>query len=564
MSASPAASHDPIARWLKPGVVAAVACLMNGLVLLLDVPLVDPSEGLHATIAQEMVERGDWITPRLFGEPFRDKPILYFWAEALALATFGMRVAAFRLPGVLLAILGAAATGLLARRLFDARTGLIAAGFHATMLLPTALAQAPVHDVALVPLVTLAILGFWDADHAGAWRRRLAIGCGVGLLLGLIALVKGLPGVAVVGVAYGLFVVAARGPALMRLCLGRPTAADRGLPPLAPLVAVGVLSLVVGGLVAAPWYLVQEARDPGYLRYFFVARHVGGFTTGGQSHDGRPWWYYLPMLLVGGMPAVAYLPAAVIEARGRGGFDRRILLGGTLFFSAANSKLVTYVWPLFPPIAVLAAVVWGRLIAGTAAAAARSWSGWAVHAACLAGLPALPVAAIALRRFAGVEVPGVAWAAILPAAAVSLVPLALWRRGRPAAGVVAGWLAVAAQFLVLMTCLVAPWLRAISPRDLAAAFNARGSLPPRLVFVAERPYSFFFHLAPALRRGFTPQRLVTCSPDEARRFDDPRPGDVFVYPRSLAPAAEPAEEIGRWWLYAPKAVTAGPAAASLP
>ena len=58
--------------------------------LLLDIPLLDPDEGLHASIAQEMVEGGDWLTPRLLGRPFLDKPIFYFWAQALSLQTFGM------------------------------------------------------------------------------------------------------------------------------------------------------------------------------------------------------------------------------------------------------------------------------------------------------------------------------------------------------------------------------------------------------------------------------------------------------------------------------------------
>ena len=81
----------------RPGCYLPVA---GGVVI----PLVDPDEGLHASVAQEMVERGDWIVPRMLHQPFLDKPILYFWAVALSLKAFGMSEAAVRLPGLLFGI----------------------------------------------------------------------------------------------------------------------------------------------------------------------------------------------------------------------------------------------------------------------------------------------------------------------------------------------------------------------------------------------------------------------------------------------------------------------------
>src|SRR6267142_5025111 len=104
--------------------VAIVACVVGIYVypLALRTPLMDPDEGIHATIAQEMVERGDYVIPRYLGVPFRDKPILYSAAQAVSLRIFGMNEAAVRLPGVLFALLGCATTTLLARRMFDAES----------------------------------------------------------------------------------------------------------------------------------------------------------------------------------------------------------------------------------------------------------------------------------------------------------------------------------------------------------------------------------------------------------------------------------------------------------
>ena len=83
-----------------------IAALLYLTPLLLDAPLTDPDEGRHAAISQEMIERGDFVVPRLFGSPFLDKPILFFWAQLASIKAFGMNTAAARLPGMLFALLG--------------------------------------------------------------------------------------------------------------------------------------------------------------------------------------------------------------------------------------------------------------------------------------------------------------------------------------------------------------------------------------------------------------------------------------------------------------------------
>src|SRR5581483_7849818 len=119
-----------------------------------------------------MVARGDFVVPRFLGAAFFDKPILFFWSQAASIAAFGSNTWAARLPGALFALLGIATTGWLARVLLEddaARTaagprlGVMAATCYATMALPFMLAQAPVHDMALVPFVNLALGWLWRA-----------------------------------------------------------------------------------------------------------------------------------------------------------------------------------------------------------------------------------------------------------------------------------------------------------------------------------------------------------------------------------------------------------------
>lgn len=99
--------------------------------LFLNNPLVDPDEGLHAAIAQEMVERGDWVTPSFLGEPFFDKPILFSWTQALSLQLFGMNEGASRLAGMLYGLLGTLTTGLIAWRMLGRATGAVAVVLYA-------------------------------------------------------------------------------------------------------------------------------------------------------------------------------------------------------------------------------------------------------------------------------------------------------------------------------------------------------------------------------------------------------------------------------------------------
>src|SRR3569832_2861466 len=84
----------------------AVAVALVIAPLLANAPRCDPDEGLHAAIAQERVQRGDYVTPTFLGEPFLDKPILFFWAEAVSLRVFGNHEFAVRLPPLLFGAAG--------------------------------------------------------------------------------------------------------------------------------------------------------------------------------------------------------------------------------------------------------------------------------------------------------------------------------------------------------------------------------------------------------------------------------------------------------------------------
>lgn len=510
-----------------PGAAAALLVIAFGLPLVLSTPLLDPDEGLHAAIAQEMVERGDWVTPRFLGEAFLDKPILFFWGLAASIATFGASEFAIKLPGLVFGLAGALAAGLFGLRLGGRTTALLAAVFYATMLLPFALAEAAVHDVALVPWTTLAMVALWDAAHATRWRGALAGGALAGLALGLSVLTKALTGVALVGLPFAIWALATR-----RLTLR--------------LVVAGLTSLLVAAAVAAPWYAAMEAANPGYLHYYFVERHLLGYATTTQLHGQREWWYYLPILAAGALPWITYLAAAVrlptpgagpAAASGPSRWREGLTLAwlwlvtDLVFLSLAGSKLMTYLLPAFPAVAVLAAAAWTRALDDDEMAAPRRPAWRALHAIGFLPLALILPAALAVApsRF-DLRVGAGVWAA---AGVASLGWLAVVFIGatRPRARVL---LAATWSFALTAGLGLAVVLPALAPtfsaREVARHYNARGALPAQLWFFDERVGSFLYYLDPPLRAQLSPERLQRVRPEIALTTRRPPADTEIVVP----------------------------------
>lgn len=518
-------------------------------------PLLDPDEGLHAAIAQEMVEQDDRLTPRLFGRPFWDKPILYFWAQAAALRLWGFNEAAVRLPGLLFGFFGVVTTGVLAWRMFDGRTGWIAALLYATTILPTALAQAATHDVMLPVWINLTLLCLWEAWRPTA-RSRTIVGClfFAGLGLGLSILSKGLTGVVAVALACGGYLLGAKGEG-------------------GKVVRHGLLIGILAILTAAPWYLLMEAQNPGFFHYYFIERHLFGFLTSEQPHGNQPWWYYLPLFLGGGLPWISYLPVLFVDALSQKGKSRHSrslivlfrptarmgllsgwLLGWLVFVTLARSKLVTYLWPAFPPLAILSAVCWSRLLENNLAESARRMFRNTFWFSSICAPAVLPMAAVVLQAMFPVRYSAGVWSMVALAAAFSPLPAWEWRANRPAAALRTSAWSLTLQFSVVIVFLLPPTAECFSARSLAEHFNRQGVLPQRLIVAGERVGSLIFYLTPELRSGLLPERLQTIPLDQPWEL---RSGDVLAVREGKHEAVEARlrhsgyfqETVGRYRLY---------------
>lgn len=483
--------------------VVALALLLAPLVA--SAPLFDPDEGLHAAIAQEMVGRGDYVTPTFRGEPFLDKPILFFWAEAASLRLVGHNEVAVRLPPLLFGLFGMVTVAGLGRALFGEAAGLIAGIGYGTMLLPMGVSEVAVHDIGLVPFLCIAawsiarIAGAEEAppsSYSALGRKIVINGVIAGVALGLSILTKGLVGIVFTGV-FAACLVARRPSSIVRVTVAL------------------TIAIVVAVAVAAPWYLAMERAHPGYLHYYFVERHLQGYLTATQRHAGRPFWYYVPIVIGGALPWTAYLLVAGRAARGNS--LRLVLWGwfaiGLVFLSIGESKLVTYALPLFPALALII----GECLASLGSVPLQKDDllfklAFAAQVLALALLPALGLIVIQWK-----------FGAVHPYLWMSVVVFGLLAidSGRRAArstseyGFMTGIVRTTLYTIIAMM-IVAPRAAAwMTGRDLAATFNTASTLPPHVSVVDERIGSLIFYLDPALRGKATPDRVNTASFSQA-------------------------------------------------
>lgn len=288
--------------------------------------LLGPDEPRYAAIGREMANSGDWITPRLWGEPWFEKPPLLYWLIALGFyAGFGDDLAP-RLP---IAVISAGFILLFfhqIRREFGERAALYASGILATSAGWLAYSHVAVTDIPLAATFSAALLLCLPWVRSGG-RRGLLL---AGVLLGLAILAKGLVPLALMFPL--LWVAGRRWPELFLLA----TAA----------VAV-----------ALPWYALCYLQNGDvFIDEFFWKHHFSRFTSPELQHV-QPWWFYLPVLPGLLFPWTSLL--AIVPHRTRD--SRRILLllvvaFGFVLFSASTNKLPGYLLPLLPAIAAVAGV----------------------------------------------------------------------------------------------------------------------------------------------------------------------------------------------------------------
>ncbi len=295
------------------------------------VPLLDPDEPVYAETAREMLQTGDFLSPRIFGEYWYDKPPMYYWLVAAAFKVFGCSEFAARFPAALMGALTAFMLYFSVTKLFNER-----AGFWSSLILTSCiqffyLSKAAVTDTSLLFFMTGALLSFL---HKKYWLMYVC--------MGLATLVKGPIGIVFPGIIIFLYL----------LFMGQ----------LREIFRMHVLrGLLVYLLVAGPWYyLMYTVHGIEFINTFLGFHNVTRFTT--PEHASRvTFWYYFPVVILGLFPwtglLVQSIKASISDSRID---DMRLLVFMHvwwvfvfIFFTVCKTKLVSYILPMFPALAII-------------------------------------------------------------------------------------------------------------------------------------------------------------------------------------------------------------------
>jgi dolichol-phosphate mannosyltransferase len=326
-------------RWLPALLLAALAGL---LLATSNQPLLEPDEGRQAEIPREMLAHGDFLLPRIHGQPYYEKPPLQYWLTAGAYALFGVHPWVARLVPAVAAWLTVVLTFGWARRNFTPRQAVVGSSILCLSLEFILLGRTVVLD----SLLTLCVAASWYSAYMAfsgpvlrwSWWSISALACGLGIL--------------------------AKGPVAL-LLVAPPIVAYQFLTSGRPRWTAWLGHAGIAGLVPAPWYLLMALRDPAYLEHFFWKANVMRFVNP-YDHE-QPWWFYLPVLFLGTFPwsllvmAVGYLlwskkPAlAALRTRSLG-YCALLAAWCLVFFSLSGCKSPPYILPALAPLALMTGV----------------------------------------------------------------------------------------------------------------------------------------------------------------------------------------------------------------
>jgi 4-amino-4-deoxy-L-arabinose transferase-like glycosyltransferase len=303
-------------------------------------PLLNPDEGRYAEIPREMLSGGDWVIPHLNGLDYIEKPPLQYWATALSYRVLGVGEFSARLYSALTALGTLAWVWFLGRRLWGPDTGWRAAAVLIGMFMFVVLGEMLTLDMSLTFYMTAAAAGFLTAQQAAISQRRWMLLAWIAVALGVLT--KGL--------------VAAAIPAAVLVIF---SLWSRDFSPWRKLHASWGLPLFLG--ITVPWHWLAARRLADFLQFFFVHEHFARYLTKVADRE-EPWWFFGVVFLAGTVPwTLTALRVLIGGWRRRASaphFDAALFLWIwvvfiLVFFSLSDSKLMPYILPAMPALAIL-------------------------------------------------------------------------------------------------------------------------------------------------------------------------------------------------------------------
>jgi 4-amino-4-deoxy-L-arabinose transferase-like glycosyltransferase len=309
--------------------------------------LMGADEPRYAQVAREMLARRDWVTPVLGGQPWLEKPPLYYWQAMLMYSVLGVSDWAARLPSAIDATFLVLAVYFFLRRFrpgFELDGALIAASSAGII----AYASAASTDMPLAAVFAIAMLGWWAWRESG--KRSYLLVFYFGLALGILA--KGPVAPFLAAMIIVIYATTVRELRFVIKTLWLP----------------GILLFCA---VSLPWYIAVQIRNPQFFREFILQHNLQRFSQN-LYHHTEPVWYYLPVMAAALIPWTVFVIGAIVQPLRSWWMNRNAsrryegeaagqfivfaccwLIVPCLFFSVSQSKLPGYILPAVPAGALL-------------------------------------------------------------------------------------------------------------------------------------------------------------------------------------------------------------------
>ncbi|MES2049172.1 MAG: glycosyltransferase family 39 protein [Pseudomonadota bacterium] len=370
--------------------------------------LVPTDEGRYAEMAREMAATGDWITLRLNGIKYFEKPPLQTWMNALTFELFGLGNWQARLWTGLCGLLGIALVVHTGRKVFNLRVGIISGLILASSLMWSAASHYNSLDLSVAAMMAISLCSLLLSqrdDASKSEQRNYMLLCWIGMALAVMT--KGLIGIVLPGGVLFVYTFVARDWSIWkRLHMGK--------------------GLLIFFAIVSPWFILIALKNPEHPQFFFIHEHLQRFTSNVHKRYQPP-HFFVAVLALGILPWLGLLLQGLwsgVKKETAGFQAKKMLLVWTLFifvfFSISNSKLIGYILPIFPSLAIL--------IACQIETASSKTLRFAAGLFTLAGLAGLAYALMASTKIATLDIPAVERAlnqAFLPWLVVACVVICL-------------------------------------------------------------------------------------------------------------------------------------------
>jgi len=320
-------------------------------------PFASPDEGRYVEIPREMVVTGDYVTPRLDGMKYFEKPPLFYWMQAASIKVAGINETSMRFWIILFAILGCLSVFYVGAKCYSRNVGVMAAGILATSLIYYCHSRIIILDLVLSIFLCGSLWAFFLAfvreNQSKVPKKYLIIG--MYALSALACMTKGLVGTVLPGFVVFLWILFTNNWKKLKEILYIP----------------GILVFLA---IFLPWHVLAAQRNHDFLYYYFVVEHFLRYTT--KLHFRyQPAWFFIPIILAGMIPWTGFSlmslknlmkksieknssksPNGASEKKSESIFLACWIFGIFSFFSFSHSKLIPYILPIVPPLALVTAV----------------------------------------------------------------------------------------------------------------------------------------------------------------------------------------------------------------